>query len=161
MKIRPAFVLTVVTACTPTPDPIVTANPPMPTTPEPTAGAVPSASSAPTATVATAPVSTAPVPSPDGKVVINPTDAEGRLIHRSYQGDSCFVYLPFPELKPGETRLPGTPPPSKPQPCPPALKDPAFETCRGGELSRKPDGSCECFEMGNPPRVAPNDCPSS
>lgn len=169
MSLRPAFVITTLTtaACTPTPErePVTGVNPPVPVT-------VPSATGAPIPTTP-APEATVPAPEPTANVgggttpplsatgSLNPSGAEGRTTYRAYQGDGCFVYLPFPPLKPGEQRVPGTAPPMQPAECPPRLLDPAYESCRGGQLNRKPDGVCECFQPGNPPRVRPNDCPSS
>ena len=89
---------------------------------------------------------------------LNPLDAAGRHIRRAYQGQGCFVYLPFGPLKPGEQRVPGTEPPQHRLPCPPAMADAAYDACRGGVLSRQA-GSCVCNSPGNPPRVFASVCP--
>ncbi|MCA9620293.1 MAG: hypothetical protein KC731_14825, partial [Myxococcales bacterium] len=96
---------------------------------------------------------------PPTSVIVNPTSAEGRHVMRAYQGDGCFVYLPFPPLRDGEMRPPGSAPPTKTVPCPKAMADPAYETCRGGVIERRGDG-CRCMESGNPPRIMANACPA-
>jgi hypothetical protein len=92
---------------------------------------------------------------------VNPKDAQGRTIHLDYDGEGCFVELPYPPLKPGEQRFPGTPPPRQDAPCPPEMGDPAYASCRGGVVRTTASGSCECFLMANPPRVSPNACPGT
>lgn len=91
----------------------------------------------------------------------NPRDGSGRTIKRAWQGDRCFVELPFPALKPGELRPPGTPPPAEDVPCPPAMLAPAYAQGRDGTLHAHPSGTQRlCFVMGNPPPPPrPSDCP--
>ncbi len=92
---------------------------------------------------------------------LNPKDGADRTIKRAWQGDKCFVELPFPPLAPGQMRPPGSAPPSKEVPCPASMLTPAYEQCRGGVLRSKTDGSaCLCFVMGNPPPPPrPTECP--
>lgn len=118
--------------------------------PEPVPSAAPAPSSVEPTTTAR------PVPK-SGQA--NPVDADGRTIHLAYNADDrCFVYLPFPPLRPGEQRPPGTAPPSRDVPCPAEMQNEAYRSCRGGIVSYKGE-ACECFEHGNPPRVSPNPCP--
>lgn len=146
-----AFVLTVATSmsvgcASPRPQPLP-GNPPLP-----------ESSAAPDE----APDTTAPEPEPPPpkRGAANPTDAKGRPIRRSYDGDGCFVYLDFPPLRPGEMRPPGSAPPQEPVGCPPAMSDPAFASCRGGVVNYQGE-RCECFVPGNPPRVVANPCPAA
>lgn len=146
-----AFVLTVSAsmslACSPSPN--LPGNPPLPQSteePEPVEPVV-------TASVAE------PQPAPPKSGAANPTDAKGRHIRLSYNDDSCFVYLDFPPLRPGEMRPPGSAPPEEKVACPPVMRDPAYASCRGGVVNYKGE-SCECFVPGNPPRVVANACPA-
>jgi hypothetical protein len=85
-------------------------------------------------------------------VVLNPRDANNRAIKRMWQGDQCYVELPFPPLRPGQLRPPGSAPPAQTIACPASMLTPTFEQCRGGVVQGKADGSaCICFVMGNPP----------
>ncbi len=168
---RSAFVVTVsaVTACAtscsrspaPAPEPTsVTAPPPDPV-PEPRANAHPDPSTEPApatdAGTATnrdldAAAKEGPPRLSDYSTTLNPRDSANRTIKRAWQGDQCFVELPFPPLKPGQMRPPGSAPPAQTVPCPPSMLTPAYEQCRGGVVHGKPDGSsCVCFVMGNPP----------
>lgn len=81
---------------------------------------------------------------------LNPLDAKGRVIRTSWTGQGCFVYLPFPELRPGELRPPGTSPPQETAACPPEMSKPSFQQCRGGVVMSA-GASCECYVGGNPP----------
>lgn len=153
-KLSPAVVVTMgaaTLACTP--KNTLPPNPPS-VQPSPTGTQAPQPSATPVpAALPSPPASTQPK---SGSA--NPTTADGRTIHLAYNDDGCFFYQDFPPLKPGEMRPPGTAPPSKRIDCPPIMKDPAFQTCRGGDVRFKGEG-CECFEPGNPPRVRPNECP--
>jgi hypothetical protein len=178
--ITPAFVVTVstVSACatagapnpandpTPPEPPVATADPPDPNPEPPT---VPTTDPALAEDGGRAPVTTNPDPDPDAPprldqhpVTLNPSDAQGRTIQRAWQGDTCFVELPFPPLKPGQHRPPGSAPPTQTIPCPKAMLTPAYEQCRGGVVHGKSDGSsCLCFRMGNPPPPPKRiDCPA-
>jgi hypothetical protein len=81
--------------------------------------------------------------------VRNSVDGSGRRIFRAYKGDTCYVELPWPKGKP---RLPGEDLPQQKAACPAEMKTKAWETCRGGTILAKNEGSdCICFEWGNPP----------
>jgi hypothetical protein len=87
-------------------------------------------------------------------VPVNPRDANGRVIHKAWDGKGCFVELPFPPLLPGQQRPPGTPPPMQKMACPAALNDPAYDSCKGGIVYTNAQKSgCICFVMGNPPPI--------
>jgi hypothetical protein len=81
---------------------------------------------------------------------LNPRDAQNRVIHAAWSGEGCFVYLPFPPLRAGEDRPPGSAPPRETVPCPPIMSTPTFQQCRGGTVTRASD-QCSCFVGGNPP----------
>jgi hypothetical protein len=85
-------------------------------------------------------------------VPVNPRDANGRTVKKAWDGNGCFVELPFPPLVPGQQRPPGTPPPSQNVSCPAAMNDPAYDSCKGGVVYTNGErSSCICFVMGNPP----------
>lgn len=104
-----------------------------------------------------------PVPSApslaDYPKTLNSVDAQGRSIFRNV-ADTCYVEMPWPAQMP---RPPGAPPPQASAACPPEMKLPAWETCRGGAIMAKADRSeCICFLMGNPPPPPqPNACPDA
>ncbi len=81
--------------------------------------------------------------------VLNPEDAEGRLIRRSFDGGDCYVELPFAE-RPTSVR----PAPTLAMECPTVMvTDPAWSGCLGGTLqvaSVEPL-DCVCNFFGNPP----------
>lgn len=175
----PAFVVSVsVVACSrpsgvnppgpePAPQPTtVLTNPPEPQpepepTPQPTAE-IPVAHDDGGAAAKPDPDPNTPPRVVDFPTTLNPRDGEGRTIKRMWQGDQCFVDLPFPPLKPGEHRRPGASPPSQVIACPASMLSPTYEQCRGGVVRGKNDGSaCVCLVNGNPPppvRRAP--CPT-
>lgn len=87
-------------------------------------------------------------------VPVNPRDGNGRVIHKAWDGNGCFVELPFPPLLPGQQRPPGTPPPTQKLACPAALNHPAYDSCKGGIVYTNAQKSgCICFVMGNPPPI--------
>lgn len=94
------------------------------------------------------------------KKVLNPKNKAGRVIKRTYQGDGCFVDGDFAK---GERPPPGKAPPAVVVDCPAEMKDPAYESCRGGTLQTNDDASsCGCFQMANPPPPPQlNPCPRS
>jgi hypothetical protein len=91
---------------------------------------------------------------------LNPTDAEGHTIYTGGD-DACYFETPAP-------------PPTTPQPtgsrnvdfhpvdCPPAMNDPAWDTCAGSLLRSKKTGECVCAPLvGNPPPPpTKNVCPA-
>ena len=89
---------------------------------------------------------------PSGET-LNWRDPDHGSIYRGPEG--CFVYLPFPEPPTSVV-----PPPSQAVPCPPAMLQPAWNTCLHGTLSRAAEG-CSCAQFSNPPpppRLQP--CPT-
>jgi hypothetical protein len=85
-------------------------------------------------------------------IPVNPRDANDRVIKKAWDGNGCFVELPFPPLLPGQQRPPGTPPPRQKVTCPTTMNDPAYDACKGGVLyTTETRSSCVCFVMGNPP----------
>ncbi|MEZ4369750.1 MAG: hypothetical protein R3B07_02965 [Polyangiaceae bacterium] len=175
--LRAAFVVTATVAagCShsgnePKDPDVIAANPP-----EPTSDPAPVATSATKVDAAQPPGSAyVPEPAPDihrnppapqvsrltHQKVLNPKNKAGRVIKRAYQGDGCFVDGDFPK---GERPPPGKAPPEVKVDCPAELKDPAYESCRGGTLQTNDDASsCGCFHMGNPPPPPNlNPCPKS
>lgn len=158
-----SFVVTfsALAACTPTrqtpkADPVHEASPaaalpstePEPATPEPEPSAG-EAAKPPDAGNDEGPANLATFPVP-----VNPRDGNGRVIHKAWDGKGCFVELPFPPLLPGQQRPPGTPPPTQKLPCPAALNDPAYDSCKGGVVyTNSQKSGCICFVMGNPPPI--------
>jgi len=111
-----------------------------------------------TATVAASATATATIAS--APVQLNPRDGDGRAIRVAWNGEGCFVYLPFPPLGDGARRPKGTAPPQRKISCPDVMKSETFQQCRGGAVQRK-DDSCTCFVGGNPPPPPrPVPCPS-
>ena len=112
-----------------------THNPPAP---------VPEAPPAP----APAPV---PPPAPAEERLLNPLDAQGRVILRARDG-SCFVTLPPKE--PPDTRLSFQPLPTEAVDCPTSMAAPEWEACVAGRVLAPADGGegdCLCVVFGNPP----------
>jgi hypothetical protein len=80
---------------------------------------------------------------------LNPTDPDHGTIYVSWDGDTCFVVMPFPE---GTKLSSWQPPPTKTVDCPPSMDDAVWDACRGGLISkRKVGGVCVCTSDGNPP----------
>lgn len=148
---RVAFVVTLSAAgalsCA---EPPLRANPPGPELPRPDAAAPDAAAPEGEEPAAPEPARVDDAAAPVEPGVLNPRDAENRTVFRD-NGERCYVELPFPPLKPGEQRPPGSAPPTRNVACPAEILDPAFAECRGGALERQPSGECTCFVMGNPP----------
>lgn len=106
------------------------------------------------ATVNAPPDAASPEPAPTLATypnAVNPRDANGRTIHKAWDGNGCFVELPFP---PGQMRPPGSAPPTQKVACPATMSDPAYDSCKGGVVYTDGQRSgCICFIMGNPPPV--------
>lgn len=109
-------------------------------------------------------IDTAP-PDPHPKLadypqLVNPKDADGRAIFFA-GGAKCYVEMPFPPLREGEQRYPGTAPPQKDVTCPKDMSKHAWDLCIGGTIHKKEAGNeCVCFRMGNPPYPpSRTDCP--
>lgn len=165
VQLRPAFVLTLSAAsavgtigCS-EPEPI-SRNPPadlvVPTTTASTSAAQEATASTPTTLPSTSASSDAVRNSTASKrehtLAKNP-NIDGKPV-RLAPDKTCFVYLPFPPLKPNEQRPPGTEPPRKKVACPPGMDaDPAYLACFYGTIfaaeGEPPD--CECSVGGNPP----------
>lgn len=80
---------------------------------------------------------------------LNPKDAKGREVFKGWDGDKCFVELPWPKDKP---RMPGMRAPSEDVTCPPEMAKKGWEACRGGWVSTTAKGDdCICVQWGNPP----------
>jgi hypothetical protein len=89
---------------------------------------------------------------------LNPQDPDHGSIYVSWQGDTCFVIVPFPE---GTKLSSWQPPPTKTVDCPPSMDDAVWDACRGGTISKRKDGGvCVCSSDGNPPPPPVEvDCP--
>jgi hypothetical protein len=153
-RLAPSIVVTLsaAAACNTTPtkttvataDPVTTSKPDAPTKPTTTANATPRKR-------------TPHDPPKDQKQTtwggesetLNPTDPEHGTIYVSWQGDTCFVVMPFPE---GTKLTSWQPPPTKTVDCPPSMDDAVWDACRGGAISKRKDtGHCVCTSDGNPP----------
>jgi hypothetical protein len=95
--------------------------------------------------------------------LLNQKNGQGRSIKFAWRGDGCFVDGDLKGPVP-----PGSEPPAIPIECPPAMRDPAFAKCRGGELRASNSAGpsqparCACFVPGNPPPPPERaECPTS
>jgi hypothetical protein len=112
------------------------------------------------------PVPSAPItsatgvePHPAQEVSLNPL-SQGSAVRLASNG-TCFVYLPFGPLKPGEQRPPGTEPPRAAVSCPAGFAaDSAYRDCIEGVVLAKAASDCVCAIGGNPPPLPrPVNCP--
>lgn len=155
-RLAPGLVITISTAAlgacnTTSPKPTVaTADP----TPAATDAAPPPIASTTSTTPRKRTPHDPPKPGRDGQITgesteMNAKDPENGTIYISYDGDSCFVKLPFP---PGTKLTSWQPSPTKTVDCPPSMDDATWDACRTGSISKSKDtGTCVCFHDGNPP----------
>jgi hypothetical protein len=92
---------------------------------------------------------------------IDPHDPQGRSIYASYD-DHCYVEVPMKTLPPMGLPSGARAIDTQFVDCPPAMDDPAWDTCTSSGLSRsKTKDECYCMPLGGnpppPPRV--NRCP--
>lgn len=157
-SLRPSFVLTIstasavgATACaSDRPEIYETHNPPfVQLDVSSTASSAPPPATATATSTATATAD--PTASAAAPVTKNPL-SQGAVVRLAHD-KTCFVYQPFPPLRPNEQRPPGTEPPRKKVPCPAGMEsEPSYLDClEGAVLASGDPPSCVCAVGGNPP----------
>jgi hypothetical protein len=139
----------------------MTRNPPPPPPPPPTVepistepvsaegGALEIASATDAGSAADSPTiaESGPVNLADYPDRLNGHDPAHGTIYRGYRGDGCYVRTPSKQPLP-----PGAMGPTRDVRCPATMQDPAWESCRTGDLyANAARDRCACFISGNPP----------